>query len=101
MGVAIVQLVNAIFQLMVIFIIASAILSWLVAFDVLNIRNRFVGNVAYFLERVTYPVLEPFRRIIPTLGGIDISPIAALLALQFLQTLFNRMLAPGLIMGLG
>lgn len=101
MGVAIVQLVNAIFQLMVIFIIASAILSWLVAFDVLNIRNRFVGNVAYFLERVTYPVLEPFRRIIPTLGGIDISPIAALLALQFLQTLFNRMLAPGLQATLG
>lgn len=101
MGVAIVQLVNAVFTLMVIFIIASAILSWLLAFDVLNIRNRFVGQVAYFLERMTYPILEPFRRIIPNLGGIDISPIVALLLLQFIQTLFNRAIAPGLIYSLG
>jgi len=62
-------------------IIIHAILSWLVAFDVVNLRNRFAYSVAHFLERVTYPVLRPFQRIIPPLGGVDISPIIALLVL--------------------
>jgi len=62
-------------------IIIHAILSWLVAFEVVNLRNRFAYMVANFLERVTNPVLAPFRRFIPPLGGVDISPIIALLVL--------------------
>ena len=74
MGTALVWLVNAVIGLMVWFIIIQAILSWLFAFDVINHRNRFVSQIADFLDRVTAPILEPFRRIIPPLGGIDISP---------------------------
>ncbi len=94
MGEAIVWLVNAVLNLMWMFIIASAILSWLFAFDVINYRNRFVRQIAEFLDAVTRPLLEPFRRIIPTLGGIDISPIVVLLILGFVQRLFNAMAAP-------
>ena len=101
MGIAIVWLINAVITLMIWFIIGSAILSWLFAFDVINRRNRFVGQVAYVLDTVTRPILGPLQRVVPSLGGIDITPIIALLALQFLSVLFNRTVAPMLIMSLG
>ena len=75
-------IVNAILGLLVFALIASAILSWLVAFDVINLRNQFVYNVARFLDAVTRPVLAPFQKIIPPLGGVDISPIIAILVIQ-------------------
>ena len=75
-------ILNALLGLLVFALIASAILSWLVAFDVINLRNRFVYNVARFLDAVTRPVLRPFQRIIPPLGGVDISPIIVILILQ-------------------
>ena len=98
MGFALVWLVNAVVTLMIWCIIASAILSWLFAFDVINPRNRFVGQIAYVLDTVTRPILGPLQRVVPSLGGIDITPIIALLALQFLSVLFNRTVAPMLIM---
>ena len=101
MGYAIVWLVNTILQLMTWAIIISAILSWLFAFDVINHRNRFVNQVAMFLDALTAPILAPFRKIIPPLGGLDITPIVAILTLQFLGILFNRMSAPFLIQVLG
>ncbi|KQW81865.1 YggT family protein [Brevundimonas sp. Root1279] len=101
MGYAIVWLVNTILQLMTWAIILSAIISWLFAFDVINHRNRFVNQVASFLDAITGPILAPFRRIIPPLGGIDISPVVAILAIQFLQIIFNRLSAPFLIGVLG
>ena len=101
MGVAIVWLVNAVISLMTWFIIGSAILSWLFAFDVINHRNRFVNQLSRFLDAVTAPLLEPFRRIIPSLGGIDVSPIVVLLLLNFARILFNNMAAGPLIYMLG
>ena len=101
MGVAIVWLVGAIIDLMTWFIIGSAILSWLFAFDVINHRNRFVNQLAQFLDAVTRPLMEPFRRIIPTLGGIDISPIVVLLLLNFARIVFNNMAAGPIIALLG
>jgi len=101
MGYAIVWLVDNIIGLMILFIIASAILSWLFAFDVINHRNRFVNQLATFLDAVTRLLLEPFRRIIPSLGGIDISPIVVLMLLNFARILFDRMAAPSLIYMLG
>lgn len=101
MGYAIVWLVNTILSLMTWAIILSAILSWLFAFDVINHRNRFVNQLAMFLDAITGPILAPFRRVIPPLGGIDLSPVVAILALQFLGILFNRMSAPFLIGILG
>ena len=60
-------------------IILSAILSWLFAFDVINHRNRFVNQLADMLDRIVSPILAPLRRVIPPLGGVDITPIIALL----------------------
>ena len=62
-------------------IIASAILSWLIAFNVVNTSNRFVYSLAEMLYRVTEPALRPIRSILPNLGGIDISPVILILIL--------------------
>ena len=75
-------IVDALLTLLVWAIIISAILSWLVAFDVINLRNRIVYNVARFLDAVTRPILRPFQRVIPPLGGVDITPIIVLLLIQ-------------------
>ena len=87
-------ILGALLQLLLLAIIVQAILSWLFAFDVINHRNRFVAQIADFLDRIVGPVLAPFRRIIPPLGGIDISPIVVLLLLNFARILFNNTAAP-------
>lgn len=68
-------------------IIASAILSWLVAFDIINLRNRAVYKIAVFLEALVRPVLYPLQRMIPPLGGMDITPIIALLLISLMRSL--------------
>ncbi|NWG45819.1 MAG: YggT family protein [Alphaproteobacteria bacterium] len=60
-------------------------MSWLVAFNVINTRNEFVGRVVYFLKQVSEPILRPIRRIMPPLGGLDLSPLIAIIGIQFLQ----------------
>jgi len=82
MGTFLYFIVHSLLQLLIWAIIISAILSWLVAFDVINLRNRFVYSGSRFLDAVTRPVLAPFQRIIPPLGGVDISPIIVILILQ-------------------
>ena len=62
-------------------------LSWLVAFNVVNTRNRVVYMIGDFLHRATEPVLAPIRRILPNLGPVDLSPIVLLLLLFFIRTL--------------
>jgi len=71
-------------------VIASAIMSWLVAFGVVNTRNQFIHYVVEFLYRVTEPALRPIRRILPNLGGVDISPVILLLGLFFLRSLLQE-----------
>lgn len=66
-------------------IIASAVVSWLVAFNVINTHNRFVYLVVDFLNRVTEPALTPIRQFVPFLGGIDISPVILILLLIFIR----------------
>lgn len=66
-------------------VIASAILSWLIAFNVVNTQNRFVYSVADMLYRVTDPALRPIRSFIPNLGGIDITPVILILFLLFIR----------------
>ncbi|RZJ44636.1 MAG: YggT family protein [Brevundimonas sp.] len=75
-------LITAVLRLFVFALIINAVLSWLVAFDVINYRNRFVASLAEVLDRITSPVLEPLRRMIPSLGGIDITPIIAIIVIQ-------------------
>ena len=69
-------------------LIASAVLSWLVAFNVVNTRNRVVYAIGDFLYRLTEPALRPIRRIMPNLGGVDLSPVVLILLLVFLRNLF-------------
>jgi len=66
-------------------IIASAIFSWLYAFNVVNSRNQFVGSIGNMLYRLTEPALRPIRRFVPSLGGVDISPVVLILLLVFLR----------------
>jgi YggT family protein len=78
-------LIDTIITLYIWILIASAILSWLIAFNVVNARNPIVANVAEFLYRITEPALRPIRALLPNLGGIDISPVILILLLLFLQ----------------
>ncbi|WP_099866986.1 YggT family protein [Pararhizobium haloflavum] len=78
-------------------IIASAVFSWLYAFNVVNSNNRFVGTVGEFLYRATEPALRPIRRILPDLGGLDISPIVLLLIIFFIRSLMWNSIAPAVI----
>ena len=78
-------IIDALLGLLVWAMIINAIMSWLVAFDVINLRHRFVYSVARFLDAVTAPVLRPLQRVIPPLGGVDITPIIALLIIQGLR----------------
>ncbi|MCO5145157.1 MAG: YggT family protein [Aquamicrobium sp.] len=78
-------------------IIASAVFSWLYAFNVVNPRNQIVSTIGNFLFRITEPALRPIRRILPDLGGIDISPIILLLIIFFLRQFLITTVAPAIL----
>jgi YggT family protein len=89
---ALLWLLDQIVWLAIMLLIASAIMSWLVAFNVVNTRNPIVNTIWETLGKVTEPMLNPIRRILPNLGGIDISPIIAILGLQFINILARNLL---------
>ena len=91
---AILDVVMLVLQLYVYVLIASAIMSWLVAFNVVNTRNNVVSAIWDFLYRVTEPVLRPIRNVLPNLGGIDVSPIILLLIIFFIQRVIQLYLYP-------
>ena len=71
-------------------ILAMVIMSWLVAFGIVNRSNPYVRQIGYALDRLTDPLLRPIRRVMPDLGGLDISPIILLIGLQFLGILVDN-----------
>jgi YggT family protein len=75
-------------------IIASAIFSWLFAFNVINSSNQFVATVAQLLYNLTEPLLRPIRQRLPSMGGLDISPIVLLLGIFLLQRIIVYYLYP-------
>ncbi|GBD43353.1 hypothetical protein HRbin40_00826 [bacterium HR40] len=85
---ALCRLVDTVVTLYIWLLIASVVLSWLVAFNVVNTHNRFVRQLGDFLFRVTEPLLAPIRSVLPAMGGFDISPVILILALYFLRDLF-------------
>ena len=91
---AVLEIVLIVLDLYVWLLIASAILSWLIAFNVVNTRNQFVASIAEFLYRITEPVLAPIRRTLPSLGGLDISPIVLILIIMFLQRVITYYMIP-------
>lgn len=94
---AILWLINTIITLYIWLLIAQAILSWLLAFGVINRYNRTVSVIGDFLYRITEPALRPIRAMLPNFGGIDISPVVLILILYFLRILINEDLAPVLL----
>ena len=78
-------------------VIVQVVLSWLVAFNVINTGNRFVYMVGDFLYRITEPALRPIRRLLPNMGGIDLSPVVLILGLYFLRVLLLRDVMPAFL----
>ena len=77
-------------------IIVNAILSWLVAFNILNTQNRFVFSVLDATYKMTDPALNKIRRFLPTFGPIDASPVVLILLLMFLRNIIFEIFAPGM-----
>ncbi|HXC12037.1 MAG TPA: YggT family protein [Stellaceae bacterium] len=94
---ALLWLISTLIQIYIWLLIAQAVLSWLIAFGIVNRHNRIVGTIEDFLWRITEPVLRPIRRILPNLGGIDISPVILILLLLFVQRLLVFDIAPLLL----
>lgn len=65
------------------------IMSWLISFNVINTRNQFVASVWRVLNQITEPILKPIRRIIPSVGGLDLSPLIVFVIIFFLQNLIS------------
>lgn len=86
---ALFQIIDMLLWVLTIIIIGQAILSWLVAFNVINTHNDFVRQLLYALDRLTDPIYRPIRRILPDFGGIDFSPMVVLLILFALRTLLD------------
>ncbi len=89
--------ISLLLTLYIYILFAAAIMSWLIAFNVVNPRNQFVAMLADFLFRITEPVLRPIRNLLPNLGGIDISPVVVILIIVFIQSVILPNLARALI----
>jgi len=83
---ALIQVLLMLLWLLGLVIVVQAILSWLVAFNVINTYNDFVRTLLYALDRITAPIYRPIRKILPDFGGLDFSPLVALVVIWALQT---------------
>ena len=73
-------------------VLIAIIMSWLSAYNVVNMHNRFVNMVSYFLHRITDPALQPIRRILPDMGGFDLSPVVLIFLLIFAKDILVQVL---------
>jgi YggT family protein len=92
-----IRFISYLLTLYIYILVATAVLSWLIVFNVVNPRNQFVHMLGEFLFRITEPVLRPIRNLLPNLGGIDISPIVVILIIVFIQ----EVVFPNLLRALG
>jgi YggT family protein len=84
------DLVDGLLWLIIWIMVANAVMSWLIFFDVVNLRNRVMRQVAEFLDRITRPLLRPFRRVVPPFGGVDITPLIYFLVIPpLIQWIIN------------
>jgi YggT family protein len=91
---AVIDVIMVALRLYMWLVIASAVFSWLYAFNVVNPRNQFVGMIGQFLHSVTEPALRPIRRFVPTLGAVDISPVVLLLLILLIQNVIVLYIRP-------
>lgn len=94
---AVLQVILLVLDILWWLIVASAILSWLYAFNIVNPGNQFVDSVGRFLYRTTEPIYRPIRRVLPDFGGIDLSPLVVLLGIFFLQQLILLYVVPAVV----
>jgi YggT family protein len=87
-------LIDQVIGLYITLVIVQVVLSWLVSFNVVNTSNRFVYLIGDFLYRITAPALNPIRRLLPAMGGMDLSPVVLILGLYFLRVLLLRDIMP-------
>lgn len=97
MSYAIIELILTILDIYQWIVIASFVISWLVAFDVINTRSQAAYTILKAISALTEPIYAPIRRVIPAFGGLDFTPMVVLLGLQFLRNLIARGLAPALL----
>ena len=91
---AVLDIILLILQAYIWLLIAAAVLSWLIAFNVVNTHNQVVATIAEFLYRITEPLLRPIRSLLPNLGGIDVSPVILILLILFLENVIIRYIYP-------
>jgi YGGT family. len=91
---AVLDIVLLVLQIYIWMLIAAAVLSWLIAFNVVNTRNQVVAMLVDFLYRLTEPLLRPIRSIMPNLGGIDVSPVILILLILLLENVIIRYIYP-------
>src|ERR1700733_8711526 len=88
---ALVQVIEIALNLYIWVLIIGAVMSWLVSFGVINMHNRVVQMASDFIYRLTEPALRPIRRILPPMGGLDLSPLVLILIIIFLQSFLQRL----------
>jgi YggT family protein len=88
---AFLEVVYAILQFFVWLLIVGAVMSWLVAFGIINPYNRFVHVVGDMIARITEPVLAPIRRLLPPMGGLDLSPLILIFLIYFIQSFIRHL----------
>jgi YggT family protein len=91
---AVLDIVLLVLQVYIWLLIAAAVLSWLIAFNVVNTRNPVVASIGEFLYRITEPLLRPIRNMLPNLGGIDISPVILILIILLIENIIVRYIYP-------
>ena len=91
---ALIDVILIALQIYIYLLIAAAVLSWLIAFNVVNTRNQFVAVVGEFLYRITEPALRPIRNLLPNLGGIDISPVILIFVIIFIRYVIALYILP-------
>lgn len=92
---AVLWLIDTVIGLIILVLVVNAVLSWLIAFDVVNRNNRVVNMIWDFTTRLTEPMLKPIRKVIPLIGGVDLSPMVLILGLLFAQRLLWEVRIPG------
>src|SRR5882757_9597866 len=96
---ALIGIVSLLLQVLMYIVIAQAIMSWLVAFNVINTYNDFVRQLLYALDRILNPLLNPIRRILPDFGGLDFSPMVLILVIIVLQQILIPNIYKALVSG--
>jgi YggT family protein len=88
---AVLDIAEIVLNLYIWALVVGAVLSWLIAFNIVNDHNRVVRMISEFLYRITEPLLKPIRRILPPLGGLDLSPMVLIFLIIFLQSFLRRL----------